>query len=334
MYGCIEELMAVLMILFKENLRKGKLLQVFCLRDRFVDYAMHRVKMLRHYGVIPYLVFDGDRLPSKGDTEAKRRERRREQRALGDKFQALGNRKGAMECYQKCVDITPLMAYRLIQALRRENVSYIVAPYEADAQLVYLEQNGIICGVISEDSDLLVFGCQTLFVKMDAYGGCTEIKREKFGMVKSPVALASFDHDMFRHMAILSGCDYLDSIPNVGLKTAYKYLNKHRTVERALTFLKLEKACKVPEDYLDNFRLAEAAFLYQRVFCPLTRRIITFSPLINPDDGILAIIGDEIEDSVALEIARGNIDPISRKEFQSNKENMVVCVFLYVILTL
>ena len=41
----------------------------------------------------------------------------------------------------------------------------IVAPYEADAQLGYLMKAGIVQAIISEDSDLLVYGCQ----KVGAY---------------------------------------------------------------------------------------------------------------------------------------------------------------------
>jgi 5'-3' exonuclease len=40
-----------------------------------------------------------------------------------------------------------------------EGVKYIVAPYESDAQLAYLTHNGYIDLVITEDSDLLVYGC-------------------------------------------------------------------------------------------------------------------------------------------------------------------------------
>ena len=36
----------------------------------------------------------------------------------------------------------------------------IVAPYEADAQLAYLMKAGLTQAIISEDSDLLVYGCQ------------------------------------------------------------------------------------------------------------------------------------------------------------------------------
>ena len=47
--------------------------------------------------------------------------------------------------------------------MRSENVEFLVAPYEADAQLAYLsslgEEEGGIVAVISEDSDLLAYGC-------------------------------------------------------------------------------------------------------------------------------------------------------------------------------
>lgn len=36
----------------------------------------------------------------------------------------------------------------------------IVAPYEADAQLAYLTKAGLAQAVITEDSDLLAFGCK------------------------------------------------------------------------------------------------------------------------------------------------------------------------------
>ncbi len=48
----------------------------------------------------------------------------------------------------------------LNQALRAENIDYVVAPYEADAQLCFLEKEGLVDGIITEDSDLLVFGCK------------------------------------------------------------------------------------------------------------------------------------------------------------------------------
>ena len=46
------------------------------------------------------------------------------------------------------------------QAARAQGVDCIVAPYEADAQLAYLNKTGIVQAIITEDSDLLAFGCK------------------------------------------------------------------------------------------------------------------------------------------------------------------------------
>ena len=39
---------------------------------RFVDYAMYRVRLMRHHGIEPYIVFDGGPLPAKKKTEVSR----------------------------------------------------------------------------------------------------------------------------------------------------------------------------------------------------------------------------------------------------------------------
>lgn len=43
---------------------------------------------------------------------------------------------------------------------RKLDVDCIVAPYEADAQLAFLNISGIADYVITEDSDLTLFGCK------------------------------------------------------------------------------------------------------------------------------------------------------------------------------
>lgn len=48
----------------------------------------------------------------------------------------------------------------LFQAARSQGIDCLVAPYEADAQLAYLNKAGIVQAIITEDSDLLAFGCK------------------------------------------------------------------------------------------------------------------------------------------------------------------------------
>lgn len=46
--------------------------------------------------------------------------------------------------------------------MKKAGLPYVVAPYEADAQLAFLEHEGLVDGILTEDSDLLVFGCQVV----------------------------------------------------------------------------------------------------------------------------------------------------------------------------
>lgn len=52
-----------------------------------------------------------------------------------------------------------LTYYFTWKVLKQENVSYVVAPYEADAQMTFLAISKQVEAVITEDSDLIPFGC-------------------------------------------------------------------------------------------------------------------------------------------------------------------------------
>jgi exonuclease 1 len=280
---------------------------------RYVEFAMNRVRMLIHFGVVPYLVFDGANLPSKAGTDSERHSRRAESRALGLELLRLGRTSQAHQELQKAVDVTPEMAGLLIQELKRAGVKYIVAPYEADAQLAYLEKKGIIDGIISEDSDLLVFGARCLLTKLDQYGECVMIRRDDFTACRE-ISLVGWSDQDFRRMAILSGCDYLDNIGKMGLKTAYRLLRKHKTIERVLQAVRLEGKMKVPPNYLESFLQAEMTFLYHWVFCPTANAIVNIT---EPEAWIkvceMNFLGDSMEDTVGAGVARGELHPQTKK---------------------
>lgn len=269
--------------------------------------------MLLYFGVTPYLVFDGDDLPSKAGTEQDRHRRRQDSKSVGLELQRKGRIAEAYQEFQKAVDVTPYMARQLIEELKKMNVQYVVAPYEADPQMVYLEQLGIVQGIISEDSDLLVFGAKRLLSKLDSHGECIEINRADFTACRE-VSLIGWSDEDFRRMCILSGCDYLANIPKMGLKTAYRSIRKHRTVEKSLRMLQFDGQFKVPADYLSNFQQAELTFLYQRVFCPNTKKLVT---LTTPEDNVkleeMPYIGADVDPQLAAGVACGDLDPMTKE---------------------
>lgn len=273
---------------------------------------MHRVRMLIHFGVKPFLVFDGDYLPSKSATEKERAARRRESKRLGFELLGLGKASEAYIELQKAIDVTPEMAGQLIEELKHADVEYVVAPYEADSQLAYLEKKGHIDAILSEDSDLLVFGAQCLLTKLDQYGGCVMIKRADFTACRE-VSLTGWSDADFRRMAILSGCDYLPSISKMGLKTAHRLLRKHKTVERALKAVQFDGQFKVPVGYLEAFHRAEMTFLYQWVFCPEAQQVVNFTTPEDLDVGSLPYIGNKIEAKLASQVATGALHPHTKE---------------------
>lgn len=77
----------------------------------------------------------------------------------------------------------------------------MVAPYEADAQLAYLELAGLVDGIITEDSDLLVFGCKHVLFKLDSDGNCVSIRRERLGSA-TEAPMTGWSDKEFREMAV------------------------------------------------------------------------------------------------------------------------------------
>ncbi|WWD15652.1 hypothetical protein CI109_100074 [Kwoniella shandongensis] len=294
-FGCAEELV------------KGKK------TTKFVDYAMHRVRLLRYHGITPFIVFDGGPLPAKKGTEVSRAKSRAENMDRAKAFEAQGRWKDARDCYTKCVDITPKMAYQLIKALRAENVDYVVAPYEADAQLCFLEREGFVDGIITEDSDLLVFGCKRVIFKLDGNGHCVWIHRDKLAQIRE-FPMHGWTDTQFRRMAMLSGCDYLDSIPGIGLKTAHRLLRRFNTVEKLLQHIRLEGVMQIPSTYLADFAQAELAFIHQRVFHPHQGKLIPLNDF--PEGGLQEAderwIGLDLEEHIAKGVARGDLHPETR----------------------
>ncbi|KAK4395649.1 Exonuclease 1, partial [Sesamum angolense] len=192
-----------------------------------------------------------------------------------------GDANTASELFQRAVSVTPLMAHRLIQSLasieitgahkvlgsnyilRSENIEFVVAPYEADAQLAYL------AGLEAEEG-----GVVAIVFKMDRYGNGEEIMLNKVFNADGHVpSFKNFDRELFTGMCVMAGCDFLPSVPGIGIAKAYNLVAKYRNLARipshssevwcisqALSVLKFEKGKIMPEDYDTAFKEALAVF--------------------------------------------------------------------------
>lgn len=116
-------------------------------RDSIMMIINH-LKMFIYNKFDLYVVFDGA-TPHIKDGERETREKNRikslEKQKWGAAFKIT---KFAVDYFKEC--------------LQKANISYIVAPFEADPQLYYMEKTGVIDAIYTVDTDLISYGCKRI----------------------------------------------------------------------------------------------------------------------------------------------------------------------------
>ena len=105
----------------------------------------------------------------------------------------------AIKVFKKAICITPELVNLVQNTLKQkflDKVHFITAPFEADAQLAYLCRENFVDFVISEDSDILVFGAKKCFYKMDREYDGDEFTRKRLNNV-GPLKLEAIGQEKF-----------------------------------------------------------------------------------------------------------------------------------------
>ena len=244
---------------------------------KHIDWVMNRIGLLQNSGVNLLLIFDGGSLPAKSVTNSQRATQREENLRRARQLAQSGNDRGATEYYQKAITITAETVRDVIIALRLAQVQYIVAPYEADAQIAYLARSGMVDAVLTEDSDLLVYGCPRVLFKLDNGGFVDEVCMRDLSQCRD-LDLADFTPSMFQEMCILAGCDFLPSAKGIGIKKAHKAVKTYRTFPRACKQLRFT-GVSFAKGYEAAFQIALWTFCHQRVYCPQRKQIVHLTDL-------------------------------------------------------
>jgi len=119
-------------------------------------------------------------------------------------------------------------------------------------------------------------------------------------------------------MCILSGCDYLPSVPGLGIRKSYTLIKTCRTAAQAICVIK-NKGMNVPSNYDKLFEQAELTFLHQRVWDPEKLQLVHLTPLpealqlVQQDN--LSFLGPFLSRDVAQQIATGIIHPDTKLHY-------------------
>lgn len=177
----------------------------------YIYYVEKHVKALLALGCHVIMVLDGRTLPAKKNTNDERRQRRADNIRAGELLLSEGKLDEALVKFKRATEITSDVVESTIQHFRDfENLDIIVSPYESDAQLAFLVNEGLADVVVTEDSDLIVFGCEKIAFKWNSSTGeCVVYEKSHLPRCFTGVMKSHFDFTKFRRICILSGCDYL-----------------------------------------------------------------------------------------------------------------------------
>jgi len=293
-----------------------------------VKYTIKKADILQQkFGIDVLLVIDGDSLPSKKEENEQRRAERDKAFERAVAAENAGDNRSARRFYARSCSITYNIRYELIKACKQASISFLVAPYEADAQMARLSHTNMVDLVITEDSDILAYGCPRALFKIDfnTFQG-QEIQLMKDIGENDTLSFRNWTHDMFVFMCIISGCDYCKGVPGIGLKLAHKIVRVHRTP--AKIFNALRSAGRMPPDFEETFWIAFRTFRHQRVFCLSKGLVEPLWPISgskqNSDENYMwPFLGIHIESNTAREIAEGLLHPCKKIPWSEVTEPVV-----------
>ncbi|KAH8064839.1 5'-3' exodeoxyribonuclease [Aureococcus anophagefferens] len=297
--------------------------------DKHIKFCMRLVALLLHHKVKPFLVFDGGALPAKAAEEASRRDKREHAKAMANQKKREGLHEDARDWYAKAVDVTPLMAKELIDACVAQwgdSVDFLVAPYEADAQLAQLALAGDVAAVVSEDSDNLAYGVPRVLLKFQDDGNAEQIVLADLfaaGPGVNKLDLRGWTQDMFVTMCALAGCDYVEAVKGVGIKTAHHLVARYKDRKKVLRALRA--AYDIPDDYEARVDRAALTFGHQMVYDRRRRAAVHLAPL--PEAAARAhgpwpdFLGAPLAPAVATGIAVARLHPTTLQPFSGGKRS-------------
>lgn len=105
--------------------------------------------------------------------------------------------------------------------LRLFGIPYITAPMEAEAQCAELLSLGLVEGIITDDSDVFLFGGARILKNM-----FNQSKTVECFLLSDLERELGLDRDKLIRLAYLLGSDYTEGLPGVGPVVAMELLNE------------------------------------------------------------------------------------------------------------
>lgn len=104
------------------------------------------------------------------------------------------------------------------------------AKYEAEALCSLLCKNTIVDAVITEDSDVLMYGCPMVIRNYKK-------ENEKVVIFEEILNSLHITEHQFTDMCIMMGTDFNENIPNHGFKYCFDFIVKHKNIQEYISMI-------------------------------------------------------------------------------------------------
>ena len=247
-----------------------------------------KFRVLIEHGIRFVVVIDGRDLECKKETILERKRKREgksrakgsdsegEDRAAGDQnVEELAPRELDGETIDFFIDYLSFKGY-----------DFIVAPYEADAQLLWLYKEKKVDFVVSEDSDFFAMSC---------FRVVSDVRKEGVAFVfDESVSSLKGNGDVWRRfwelscprrllLCIMAGCDYVQNIRGVGFLTLLQFFYTRNSLkdsqfETELANLIARRCRRGAEAFMQQVRDAQATYTNQLAYNPDLEKLVPLTP--------------------------------------------------------
>lgn len=164
-------------------------------------------------------------------------------------------------------EVTQTMITECQQLLTLFGLPYITAPMEAEAQCAQLVQLGLVDGIVTDDSDVFLFGGTRVYKNVFNQAKFVECYlnsdlESEFGLTRTRLIA----------IAQLLGSDYTEGLPGIGPVTALEILSEFDTLTNFNAWWNDVQSGKIPKEvdaavpFRKKFRRSHA----QKLFLPVT----------------------------------------------------------------
>ncbi|CAL1391910.1 unnamed protein product [Linum trigynum] len=137
---------------------------------------------------------------------------------LGQEFMNLEDEQRKHE--RNAESVTSEMFAECQELLQMFGIPYIIAPMEAEAQCAYMELAGIVDGVVTDDSDVFLFGACSVYKNI-----FDDHKYVETYFLKDIEKELGLTRDKLIRIALLLGSDYTEGVSGIGIVNAIEVVD-------------------------------------------------------------------------------------------------------------